>query len=71
MTPLRSDRIREILAKKHMSQNCFASRVDVSSSYMSMLMTGVRNPSPVLRRRILKALKIDISRSDEIFEMKG
>ena len=71
MTPLRSERVREILAKKHMSQNCFASRVGVSSSYMSMLLTGVRNPSPVLRRRILKALKMDKSKSEDIFEMKG
>ena len=67
---IRSNRIRKILARKNMSQNCFAMRLGVSSGYMSQLMTGVRNPSPVLREKILTALKMDENGFDEIFVLK-
>ncbi len=68
---IRSNRIRKILAKKNMSQNCFAMRLGVSSSYMSQLMLGIRNPSPSLRVRILAEFKMDESGFDEIFILKG
>jgi transcriptional regulator with XRE-family HTH domain len=68
---IRGDRIRKILARKNMSQNCFAMRLGVSSGYMSQLMSGVRNPSPVLREKILSELKMNENGFDEIFELKG
>ena len=68
---IRSERIRKILAKKNMSQNCFAMRLGVSSSYMSQLMLGIRNPSPSLRVRILAEFKMDDNGFDEIFILKG
>ena len=68
---IRGDRIRKILARKNMSQNCFAMRLGVSSGYMSQLMSGVRNPSPVLREKILAELKMNENGFDEIFELKG
>lgn len=68
---IRGDRIRKILARKNMSQNCFAMRLGVSSGYMSQLMSGVRNPSPILREKILSELKMDENGFDEIFELKG
>ena len=67
---LKRNRIREILARKNMSQNCFAMRLGINSGYMSQLMSGVRNPSPRLREKILTLLKMDESRFDEIFELK-
>jgi len=63
--------IKAILARKSMSQNCFAGRVGITSGYMSQLMSGFRHPSPKLRVRILKRLKMDESKFDEIFEIKN
>lgn len=67
---IKNDEIRKILARKNMSQNCFAMRLGVSSGYMSQLMSGVRNPSPDLRVKILAELKMDESGFDRIFELK-
>ena len=68
---IRHNKIKKILARKNMSQNCFAMRLGKSSGYMSQLMSGVRNPSPVLRKKILAELKMDENGFDEIFELKG
>ena len=68
---IKRSRIIKILAKKNMSQNCFAYRLGVSSGYMSQLMLGSRNPSPKLRQKILIALKLDESGFDEVFQLKG
>ena len=67
---LRSEKISRILARKNMSQNCFASRIGVSSGYMSQLMAGARNPSPLLREKILSALKLDENHFDGVFKIK-
>jgi transcriptional regulator with XRE-family HTH domain len=68
---LRGAKIRQILARKNMSQNNFAYRIGASSGYMSQLMSGIRNPSPLLRERILTALKLDESNFDQIFKIKN
>lgn len=67
---LRSTKVKKILARKNMSQNCFAMRLGFSSGYMSQIMSGVRNPSPALRDKILKELKLDESRFDDLFIIK-
>lgn len=67
---IKSREIHKILARKNMSQNWFAKQIGVSSGYMSQIMTGVRNPSPGLRRKILEKLKMDESGFDMIFELK-
>ena len=66
---LKNRELKKILARKNMSQNCFAMSLCVSSGYMSQLMSGIRNPSPVLRKRILAELRMDESRFDEIFKL--
>lgn len=71
LVKIKYDKIQKIMAKKNMSQNCFAIKLGVSSGYMSQLMSGVRNPSPGLRVKILEVLKMDESGFDEIFELKG
>lgn len=68
---LKKGKIKRTLARKNMSQNAFAFRIGVSSGYMSQLMSGIRNPSPLLRERILTALKLDESNFDEIFKIKN
>ena len=66
---IRNERIRKILARKNMSQNCFGMRIGVSSSYMSQLMSGIRNPSPELRKKIMNNLS-EYS-FDDLFEIKN
>ena len=54
---LKSNQIRRILAKKNLSQNWLAYRLETSSGYMSQLMGGSRNPSPKMRAKIQSVLK--------------
>ena len=68
---LRGGKIRRILARKNMSQNDFAYRIGTGSGYMSQIISGVRNPSPRLRKRILTALKLNESDFDKIFKIKN
>ncbi|MFH2146005.1 MAG: helix-turn-helix transcriptional regulator [Candidatus Omnitrophota bacterium] len=70
LVKIKHNKIQKILAKKNLSQNGFAMKLGVSSGYMSQLMSGVRNPSPILREKILAELKMDESGFDEIFELK-
>lgn len=67
---LKSKQVKEILARKHMSHNGFAIKLNISSGYMSQLMSGVRNPSPELRQEILMVLKMNKTEFDQIFELK-
>ena len=67
---LKSKLLKEKLARRNMSQNYFALRLKVSSGYMSQLFSGVRNPSPKLRRKILDVLRLDENDFDEIFKIR-
>lgn len=62
--------LKEKLARRNISQNCFALKLEISSGYMSQLFSGVRNPSPRLRIKILDALELDENNFDEIFKIK-
>jgi len=66
---LKSSEIKKILIRRHISQNYFAILIGTSSGYISHLMTGKRNPSPKMRRKILKALKGN--KFDDIFEIQN
>lgn len=54
---IKTANIREILAKKNLSQNWLAFRTRTTSGYMSQMITGKRNPSPQMRKKILQVLK--------------
>jgi len=54
---IRGDAIRRLLARKNMSQNWLAMKVETSSGYMSQLITGTRNPSAKMRNKILDILE--------------
>jgi len=62
--------LKEKLARRNMSQHCFALKLKVSSGYMSQLFSGVRNPSPKLREKILDALELGENNFDEIFKIR-
>ncbi len=53
---LKKKNLEKILIRKNKSQNWFADRIEISSGYMSQLMTGLRNPSPKVRERIMNHL---------------
>jgi transcriptional regulator with XRE-family HTH domain len=50
---LKTKFVRRKLIRKNMSQNWLAIKIGVSSGYMSQLMDGSRNPSPVVRQKFL------------------
>lgn len=54
---LKRNVIQKKLFRKNKSQNWLAKQFGITSGYMSQLMDGSRNPSPVLRVRILKVFR--------------
>ncbi len=66
-TRLRLDTIVDLLTRKNLSQNWLAKKLNISSGYMSQLLTGQRTPSPNLRARILD--HFPESKFDDLFEI--
>lgn len=62
---LNTERVREILLRRSISQNCLAAKLKISSGYCSQLLSGTRTPSPRLRARLMKELKEDF---DTLFD---
>lgn len=56
-----------ILTKVNRSRNWLARKAKISSAYMSQLIGGTRNPSPKIRKRIMKALPHCLF--DDLFEI--
>jgi transcriptional regulator with XRE-family HTH domain len=46
----------DAIARQNITQNELASRLGISSGYMSQLVCGTRCPSPRLRRKMLELL---------------
>ena len=66
---LKAQGLLKILAKKNKSQNWLAFRMQISSGYMSQLMTGMRHPSPKMREKMLTALPNHTF--DELFRIEN
>ena len=62
---LRSEKVKDILLRRSISQNYLADRLKISSGYCSQLLSGARTPSPRLRLRLMRELKEDF---DTLFE---
>lgn len=60
-----AQRVRDILLRRSISQNCLATRLKISSGYCSQILSGARTPSPRLRVRLMRELKEDF---DALFE---
>ena len=54
---LRSKKVDRILTRMNKSQNWLAHKMEMSSAYMSQMMTGYRFPSPKTRTRMMRVLK--------------
>lgn len=53
---LNHNAIELAMVRRNMSQNMLATRIGISSGYISQLMCGNRNASPRVRQKILDAL---------------
>jgi transcriptional regulator with XRE-family HTH domain len=49
--------LRDMMARQNLSQDRLARRLRISSTFLSQLLAGRRNPSPAIRQRILDALE--------------
>lgn len=50
---LKSEVLRAIMARQNFSQDRLARRLRISSTFLSQLLAGRRNPSPAIRQRML------------------
>ncbi|EOP82980.1 hypothetical protein IGM_05175 [Bacillus cereus HuB4-4] len=60
-------KIRLLIAKKGKSLRCFANENGFSHAYLSQILNGDRNPSPVVATKISKGLNLEI---EDIFFIK-
>ena len=65
---LKPEPVWELITRRNMSQNELARRSDISSGYLSQLISGRKNPSPDVRKRIQAALEVD--QFDELFDLE-
>lgn len=47
------------IKRLNMTQNAFAQHIGVSSGYMSQLLRGTRHPSPKVRAKVQRKLRVD------------
>ena len=67
---LKKEPFLKTIARKNISQNEFAKSIGLSSTYMSQILTHVRNPSAIIRRKIMKKLHLGNEFFDLLFEIK-
>lgn len=65
---LKREIVEVYLLRRNLSQNWLARRLDISSGYISQLLTGRRSPSPRLRARIMEYFKDHDF--DDLFEIQ-
>jgi hypothetical protein len=66
---LNKKEIKKRLIRKNLSQNWLAFRLEITSGFMSQLMTGARHPSPKIRQRFMEHFS-DCT-FDDLFVIKG
>ena len=62
---LKPEPVWEKINRRNMSQNELARRAEISSGYLSQLISGSKSPSPDVRRRLQAAL--EMSQFDDLF----
>ena len=60
--------IDRILAHRNLSREDFALQLGVTETHINRLLAGSRNPSPMLRRRMLRRLRLPFDTVFEILE---
>lgn len=64
---VRSDIVRQIIARRNISQNNLAIQAHVSAGYLSQMLQHERYPGPNVRHRLMQALHV--TNFDELFEL--
>lgn len=64
---LRVENIEVILAKRNMEKLELAERLKISPSYLTQMLMGIRSPSPKMRGRLQRVLRIKGEQWDDIF----
>ncbi len=62
------DKVWKIMHRRNISQNELAKLSGMSSGYLSLLMRGLRSPSPGRRRQLMRAL--GVTRFDDLFMLE-
>jgi transcriptional regulator with XRE-family HTH domain len=65
-TRVRHENVSELLARRGISQNALAIKVNISSGYCSQLLRGTRCPSPSVRAQMMSVLGLGF---DDLFEI--
>jgi transcriptional regulator with XRE-family HTH domain len=65
---LKKESIMELLAKQNKGLGWLADKAGITNPSLSLMLKGVRHPSPKTREKIMKAL--DVDDWDSIFEIK-
>ncbi|MDE2988941.1 MAG: helix-turn-helix transcriptional regulator [Chloroflexota bacterium] len=65
---LKPEPVWEQITRRNLSQNELACLADISSGYLSQLISGRKSPSPEVRRRLQAAL--GINHFDELFVLE-
>lgn len=63
---VKAAKVRELLARRNLSQNALAGRLKITSGYCSQLMNGGRTPSPLVRERMMRILSAEF---DDLFQL--
>lgn len=53
---LKTEALWDLMTRRNLSQNELARAAETTSGYLSLLMSGKRCASPVMRRRLLRTL---------------
>lgn len=55
---VRSDVVRQLLVRRNISQNHLAIQAQVSQGYLSQVLQHQRHPGPLVRQRLMQALRV-------------
>jgi len=65
-TLLKREALAEHIARRNLSQNRFANTAGISHAYVAQLLAGKRNPSGVVREKLMQATGMDF---DDLFQI--
>lgn len=60
-TKINKNEVKATMFKKGLDLNSLSRKLEVGSSYLSLIINGKRNPSPKLAKRIAETLGVEIT----------
>ena len=65
---IKTEALREHIARRNLSQNGFAIKAEVSSGYLAQLLAGKKRPSGCMREKLMSATGLEF---DILFRIVG